>query len=216
MQKINAVKARSELDLRTGAAFTRLLTLRLRTMFFSPDERRILSYGGCQFPTLGFVVDRYLAVQNFVPEKFWKLDVRYTQETQPTLQSRHAVPNSEQPLNTTFNWKRGRLFDRRMCFVLYDKCMQNPIALVTKVTQKMTSKWYVFEPLHRRIPSNHSDITTWLTSSSYSLVFRKPLPLTTVEMQKKAVRALRMTSDEIMKAGYTSDVVFIPCALHNL
>lgn len=140
MRQINAVKARSELDLRTGAAFTRLLTLRIRNLFFSPEEKKILSYGSCQFPTLGFIVDRYLTVQNFVPEKFWKLDVRYSQTSQPTLHGRHFTSGNDQALNTAFNWKRGRLFDRRMCFVLYDKCMQNPIALVTKVTQKITSK----------------------------------------------------------------------------
>lgn len=141
MRQVNAVKARSELDLRTGAAFTRLMTMRIRDSFFSPEEKKLLSYGSCQFPTLGFVVDRYLAVQNFVPEKFWKLDCKYTPPTHPTLQSRHvASATNQQQLSTTFNWKRNRLFDRRMCFVIYDKCMQNPIALVTRVTQKMTSK----------------------------------------------------------------------------
>ena len=31
----------------------------------------MLSYGPCQFPTLGFIVERWLAVQAFVPQPFW-------------------------------------------------------------------------------------------------------------------------------------------------
>lgn len=33
----------------------------------------VASYGSCQFPTLGFVVDRWLEHESFVPETFWKL-----------------------------------------------------------------------------------------------------------------------------------------------
>jgi len=34
---------------------------------------QLISYGSCQFPTLGFVVERYKQVQAFVPEPFWKI-----------------------------------------------------------------------------------------------------------------------------------------------
>lgn len=136
MRTVDAVRARSELDLRIGAAFTRLQSLRILPTFY-PTEKKIISYGSCQFPTLGFIVDRYLAVKNFVPEKFWKLDVRHTQP----IQNQHITGQNESALNTTFNWKRGHLFDRRMCFILYDKCMKNPVALVTRVQEKFTSKW---------------------------------------------------------------------------
>ena len=34
--------------------------------------------GPCQFPTLGFIVDRYLKHKNFVPEPFWKIFVEHT------------------------------------------------------------------------------------------------------------------------------------------
>jgi len=33
--------------------------------------------GPCQFPTLGFVVRRYLEVERFIPEPFWKIEVKY-------------------------------------------------------------------------------------------------------------------------------------------
>jgi hypothetical protein len=34
--------------------------------------------GPCQFPTLGFVVERYFRVQNFVPEPFWRIQLTAT------------------------------------------------------------------------------------------------------------------------------------------
>jgi DNA topoisomerase-3 len=42
---VEAVKARSQLDLRVGAAFTRFQTLRLRRKFDSFSEQGIVSYG---------------------------------------------------------------------------------------------------------------------------------------------------------------------------
>jgi DNA topoisomerase-3 len=53
-----AVEVRSELDLRIGAAFTRFLTLRFQRLFPGPIGDQLVSYGSCQFPTLGFVVER--------------------------------------------------------------------------------------------------------------------------------------------------------------
>lgn len=57
----------------TGAAFTRFQTLRLKKVFPEALAEQLISYGSCQFPTLGFVVERYKQVQAFVPEPFWKL-----------------------------------------------------------------------------------------------------------------------------------------------
>jgi DNA topoisomerase IA len=57
----------------SGAAFTRFQTKRLQKIFPSVLADQLISYGSCQFPTLGFVVERYKQVQAFVPEPFWKL-----------------------------------------------------------------------------------------------------------------------------------------------
>ena len=57
----------------TGAAFTRFQTLRLKRKFPAALAEHLISYGSCQFPTLGFVVERYKQVQAFVPEPFWKI-----------------------------------------------------------------------------------------------------------------------------------------------
>jgi DNA topoisomerase-3 len=48
----DAVAARIEIDLRIGAAFTRFQTLRFQNRFAGLSDS-ILSYGPCQFPTLG-------------------------------------------------------------------------------------------------------------------------------------------------------------------
>ena len=67
-----AVEARQELDFRIGCAFTRFQTLHLRRRFAS-HINAVVSYGACQFPTLGFVVERYKEAQAFVPETFHKI-----------------------------------------------------------------------------------------------------------------------------------------------
>ncbi|VDL75585.1 unnamed protein product [Nippostrongylus brasiliensis] len=88
---VDAVECRSELDLRIGAAFTRLQTLHLQQKFssllctdgmrsFLSGGKQVVSYGSCQFPTLGFVVDRYKSIENFVSEMFWKLSVEHNRE----------------------------------------------------------------------------------------------------------------------------------------
>ncbi|KAL1990600.1 hypothetical protein VTN49DRAFT_6439 [Thermomyces lanuginosus] len=123
-RQANAVAARMELDLRIGAAFTRLQTLQLQSLGLALQDR-IISYGSCQFPTLGFVVDRYLRVQNFKPEPFWSIKVMHQRDG----------------INVNFNWRRNHLFDRAAVTVLFERCLAAKKATVTKVTKKPTSKW---------------------------------------------------------------------------
>ena len=56
-----------------GAAFTRFQTLRLQKVFPEVLSDQMISYGSCQFPTLGFVVERYKQVEAFIKEPFWKI-----------------------------------------------------------------------------------------------------------------------------------------------
>lgn len=56
-----------------GAAFTRFQTLRLQRIFPEVLAEQLISYGSCQFPTLGFVVERFKAIQAFVPETFHRI-----------------------------------------------------------------------------------------------------------------------------------------------
>ncbi|KAL2868656.1 DNA topoisomerase 3 [Aspergillus lucknowensis] len=123
-RQANAVAARIELDLRIGAAFTRLLTLQLQPLHDSLQNHTI-SYGSCQFPTLGFVVDRYLRVKRFKSEKFWGIKVM------------HARDN----MKVNFLWSRVHLFDRAAVIMMLERCLMAKKAKVTKVNQKPTSKW---------------------------------------------------------------------------
>ncbi|VDK45071.1 unnamed protein product [Anisakis simplex] len=124
---VDAVECRSELDLRIGAAFTRLQTLHLRSNFANifREFKDIISYGSCQFPTLGFVVERYKAIQEFIVETFWKL----------------VAKDSRSGIDVTFEWDRNRLFDRDVVQVLLDMCNEASETRVTSVKQKPKSKW---------------------------------------------------------------------------
>ncbi|TQB70228.1 DNA topoisomerase [Monascus purpureus] len=114
--KANAVAARIELDLRIGAAFTRLLTLNLKNSAPALNEK-IISYG--------FVVDRYLRVKKFKPEKFWTIKVMHLQDG----------------IKVNFNWRRVHLFDRAAVTVMLERCLAARRAKVTRVNKRPTSKW---------------------------------------------------------------------------
>ncbi|RZF37386.1 hypothetical protein LSTR_LSTR009737 [Laodelphax striatellus] len=103
----------------------RFQTLRLQKVFPQQLSDCLISYGSCQFPTLGFIVERYNAVNSFVPEPFWKIQVEHTIDE----------------LTVSFSWKRVRIFDEHICRVLHEKCLEKPKATVVTVTSKPKSKW---------------------------------------------------------------------------
>jgi DNA topoisomerase-3 len=155
--QVNAVAARIELDLRIGLSFTRWQTITIVDYLkargvFGVDEKRVLSYGSCQFPTLGFVVDRYFMVKDFVPEPYWAIKLTHIKDD----------------ITVNFRWARTNLFDRMAVVILFERCLMAEYARVVKVQTKPASKW-------------------------------KPLPLTTVELQKMSSRFLRMDSQRAMK-----------------
>ncbi|RLN98490.1 hypothetical protein BBJ28_00022903 [Nothophytophthora sp. Chile5] len=153
-----ACDARSEIDLRIGAAFTRFQTMRIQSKFPELKEKGVISYGPCQFPTLGFVVERFLKIQNFEREAFCYISVTHRQDDQPDAPT------------TTFKWKRDRLFDRMACLCIYECLVESETATIDAVDKRASWK-------------------------------RKPLPLTTVELQKRASRWLRISSEATMKAA---------------
>lgn len=123
-RQANAVSARIELDLRIGAAFTRLQTLQLQKLS-EQTANLTLSYGSCQFPTLGFIVDRYQRVRSFRPETFWTIKVVHTQDQ----------------IKVNFNWRRVHLFDRAVVTIIFEQCLASRFATVSKVQKRSTSKW---------------------------------------------------------------------------
>lgn len=119
----DAVEIRKELDLRIGAAFTRLQTIFLQKRITLDG---LASYGSCQFPTLGFVVERFKEREDFVVQPFWFLEVKH----------------KKNDILVNFNWQRNRLFDMIQVLELYRKVLSPPVvAKVVSVDAKPKSKW---------------------------------------------------------------------------
>ncbi|XP_037958363.1 DNA topoisomerase 3-alpha [Teleopsis dalmanni] len=125
LKQSDAVDVRTELDLRTGAAITRFQTMRLQRLFPEKIAEKLISYGSCQIPTLGFVVERYKEIEAFVSEPFWKIKVIHTIDD----------------LTVEFAWARNRLFDKQICEDYLLLCLADPRAAVENVTVKPKSKW---------------------------------------------------------------------------
>lgn len=119
-----AVEARQEIDLRLGAIFTRLQTMRLRNEC-PVLNGQLISWGPCQFPTLGFVVERHLDIENFIPEKYWGIDMKVNR------------PGGR----AEFTWERKRLFDFLPAFVIYEMCLEDGRAQVISINKQSKSKW---------------------------------------------------------------------------
>lgn len=176
---VNAVEARSEHDLRVGAAFTRFQTLRLQKKFdeFANGSQGVISYGPCQFPTLGFVVERWARIQTFIPEDFWYIEMSITLDSEGNfVENGTAEANNRQrdnrsnTKNVFLKWKRDRLYDRVLTMSLYESCLDVGQATVVSLEGRPKNKW-------------------------------RPVPLATVELQKRASRYLRIGSERLMTAA---------------
>lgn len=171
MRLVNAVQARMEVDLRIGAALTRFQTMSIQRSI-SSLQNKVISYGSCQFPTLGFIVDQYKRVTNFKSEPFWYIAIEAKmpqsfvlyQHQQQNLQNDQEDSASstekrksrqKKPKDTlAFKWNRNHLFDRAMTHTIFEVCLDSgKKPKVSRVIEKPASLW-------------------------------RPLPLTTVELQK--------------------------------
>ncbi|GEQ66705.1 hypothetical protein JCM33374_g368 [Metschnikowia sp. JCM 33374] len=128
MRLVEAVETRMEFDLRVGTSFTRFLTNTYKSKKLV-DDTDVVSYGTCQFPTLSFVVDRYLRVRNFTPEPFWAIDASVAHATR----------------NVALTWERGHLFDKAFVAIIYARLLRSPdAASVSSMTTKPTSHYKPF------------------------------------------------------------------------
>jgi len=162
----DAVDARQEIDLRIGASFTRFQTMLLKDAFVidvTGDGRNlVLSYGPCQFPTLGFIVERFWEIQAHEPEEFWTINCTHTSDEG----------------TASFGWIRGHLFDYPSAVILYEMCVEEPMATVQNVRNQEKLKY-------------------------------PPYPLSTLELQKRASRYFRMSSEHTMKVSKILSYWFI-------
>lgn len=142
---IDAVDTRMEIDFRLGCCFTRLLTKGLQNVIKLDDsnnnnnnknknqkkdkgkQSKLISYGTCQFPTLGFVVDRFLRIKNFKSENFWFIELNLRKSRK----------------KFSFTWERGRLFDRLLVVSIYQNCINESAGdvIVKNITTKPTKKY---------------------------------------------------------------------------
>ncbi|KAL6185655.1 hypothetical protein ACLB2K_041785 [Fragaria x ananassa] len=118
-----AVDARQEIDLKVGVAFTRFQTSFFQGKYGNLDAR-VVSYGPCQTPTLGFCVQRYLQINTFKPEKFWSVRPYI-------LQSGYELQ---------LDWERNKLFDVDVAVMFQKLVMDDGIAEVTEISEKQESK----------------------------------------------------------------------------
>ena len=91
------------MDLKVGVAFSRFQTLFFKGKYGDLDAR-LVSYGPCQTPTLGFCVDRHDQIVSFEPEDWWALDL--------------SVRHRESALTVELEWGRSRLFDEEVVRML--------------------------------------------------------------------------------------------------
>ncbi|PON95541.1 DNA topoisomerase, type IA [Trema orientale] len=118
-----SVDARQEIDLKVGVAFTRFQTNYFQGKYGNLDSR-VISYGPCQTPTLGFCVQRYLQISTFKPEKFWSLRPYI-------LQSGYELQ---------LEWERQKLFDLDAATMFQNLVMEDGIVEVTDVSEKQEVK----------------------------------------------------------------------------
>ena len=97
------------------------------------QKQGVISYGPCQFPTLGFIVERHQQVNTFEAEPFWYIHMKFN------------APHGKE--NATFQWNRVRVFDKFSCLVLFEKVQEEAKVKITQVKK-------VKRPRYRPFPLN--------------------------------------------------------------
>ena len=78
------------------------------------------------------MVDQWNRVQAFVPEQFWYIYMAI---------ERQDEDDDDKVETVEFKWRRNHLFDMEAAVVLYEQCVERPMATVTKIETKPTTKW---------------------------------------------------------------------------
>lgn len=156
-RKADAVCARSELDLRSGAAFTRFQTFRVQGRYDGVAEDGVVSYGPCQFPTLGFIVERQAEIDAHDARDFWRIDLE----------------TGAGAARVRWSWRRKRVYDRGSAVTFLDVAA-------------------------RALDDGSGSV---VAVDARAAVKARPLPLATLELQKRASKWLRLASAETMEVA---------------
>lgn len=130
----DAVDIRQNIDLIIGASFTRLQSLSFQPIILREqlirDQKQVISYGPCQFPTLNFIVERTEKIRNFKPEEFYYIDLKIK-----------GLAAGERSQDVDFTWKRNRLFDKMITLTLYECVMDAKVAKVISVNSNPRTRF---------------------------------------------------------------------------
>jgi len=86
----------------------------------------LITYGSCQFSTLGFVVERFLAIDRFKSEPYWKL---------------RMIDNRDE-LSVEFRWTRVRLFKKSLVRSFWIYGMAGNYSGKSDINQKTNGNFY--------------------------------------------------------------------------
>lgn len=133
-----------------------------------------------RFPTLGFVVERWARIETFIPENFWYLDMSITVNADGTIAGMSQNENEQPNGQDQNNRNKGRpIYLKWQRERLYDRPMT--MALYESCLEAEEAE--VISLTGR--PKNK-----W-----------RPVPLATVELQKRASRYLRIGSESLMSGA---------------
>jgi DNA topoisomerase III len=171
-------------------SFSRFQTLHFRDRFKGLDSK-LLSYGPCQTPTLGFVVQRHIEIQNHVPEKYYEISLLLSLNNNAgDKNSNNDVVNDEEDDDKDDEFKMAgegvNVLDNG------DGSSSSGRSNIKRNHNEIQLKWV----RGRCFDTNASSLffSRCLESFSVNIVdievseykVKKPLPLNTVEMLKKA------------------------------
>jgi DNA topoisomerase-3 len=94
----------------------------------------VVSYGPCQFPTLGFIAHQYQRHAAFRKERFWSLQLWYEEGAEDSHEGGAAG-------SIQFHWCRVRVFDEAAALLLLEECVSAGRARVSRCVSQPTSKW---------------------------------------------------------------------------
>eukprot|EP00916_Digyalum_oweni_P008175 GHVL01013749.1.p1 GENE.GHVL01013749.1~~GHVL01013749.1.p1 ORF type:complete len:415 (-),score=73.34 GHVL01013749.1:124-1368(-) len=131
---------------------------------------RVMSYGPCQIPTLGFVVERWQKIDKFLPENFWSINI--------TIEKDQS--------NADFIWDRNRLYDELTVLLLYELINSKKL-IITDICGSCTSKW-------SPVPLNTVEMTI-LVSKKLRIVSHKCMQIAESLYQKGYISYPRTETD---------------------
>ena len=195
-KEVEASDARQELDLREGCVFTRFQSIFLRKHF--PQIVNVVSYGPCQFPTLGFIVERYEEILNFKKEKYWG----FSSELQITENDFLKV-----------YWERNHFFDKEPVISIYETFFINE-----NVDEKFGDETEViyYTELENKVKKAQlsKKVVGQLVSFNETPKEKfKPLPFNTISLTRMAAKSLKMAAERTMQVAeslYTKGLISYP------